>query len=136
MIRLATEEYGKQVEIDTTFLYGDMPTTTLNQANYLREKYGREIPQVFGSDVAPKMNGWDPTGYVPYRLPKVFIARPGHPIESGSIANYDTIEYESRGFSSTAVRREVERILRGDYSTIEFLQTMIHDKVADFIFQN
>lgn len=61
MIRLATEEYGAQVEIDTTFLYGDIPTTTLNQANYLREKYSREIPQVFGSDVAPKMSVWDPT---------------------------------------------------------------------------
>jgi len=55
MIRLATEEFGKCAIIDTTFLYGDMPTTTLNQARYLEEKYGREIPQVFGSDVAPRM---------------------------------------------------------------------------------
>lgn len=66
--------------IDTTFLYGTMPTTTLNQAKHLEEKFGREIPQVFGSDVATRMMGWDPTGYVAHRLPKVFIARPGYAI--------------------------------------------------------
>ena len=55
MIRLATEEFGNRVVIDTTFLYGNMPTTTLNQAKYLENRYNKEIPQVFGSDVAPKM---------------------------------------------------------------------------------
>ncbi len=47
MIRLATEDFGKNIIIDTTFLYGDMATTTINQARYLEEKYKKEIPQVF-----------------------------------------------------------------------------------------
>ncbi len=135
MIRLATEDFGNRVIIDTKFLYGDMPTTTRNQAFYLREKYGKEIPQVFGSDVAPRMAWWDSTGYVAHILPKVFIARPGYPIQEWMVSNYDELEYNSLGHSSTRVREEVAKVLVWS-SRIEALKWMIHSKVFDFILQN
>lgn len=136
MIRLATEEFGNRVVIDTTFLYGNMPTTTLNQAKYLENRYNKEIPQVFGSDVAPKMRWWDETGYVANQLPKVFIARPGYVIPTGIVDNYSELEYNSLWHSSTRVREEVAKILASDRGSIGALTDMIHAKVCDFILQN
>ncbi len=136
MIRLATEEFGNRVVIDTTFLYGNMPTTTLNQAKYLENRYNKEIPQVFGSDVAPKMRWWDETGYVANQLPKVFIARPGYAIPPGIVDNYSELEYNSLWHSSTRVREEVAKILTSDRGSIGALTDMIHAKVCDFILQN
>lgn len=88
-----------------------METTTLAQAKYLRKKYNKDIPQVFGSDVASKMQVWDPTGYVPYQLPKIFVRRSGFEIDKDMVENYHTIDFASHGFSSTEVRREVARII-------------------------
>ena len=76
LVRQAFGDFGDKVMIDTHFLYSSTPSTTRNQAEYLREKYAHEVPQVFGSDVIPHMNSWDPEGYVARQLPKIFIARP------------------------------------------------------------
>jgi nicotinic acid mononucleotide adenylyltransferase len=136
MIRLATEEFSRQVIVDTTFLYGDILTTTLNQARYLEEKYQKEIPQVFGSDVASRMMNWDITGYVAHKLPKVFISRPWYPIVPWSVSNYRELEYLSFGYSSTWVREEVKRVLDWDSDRIRVLRTMVHGKVCDYILEN
>lgn len=136
MIRLATEDFGDRVIIDTTFLYGDILTTSLNQAQYLQDKYRKEIPHVFGSDVAPQMMSWDPTGYVAHELPKVFISRPGYPIPVGTVSRYSELEYISGGFSSTRVREEVQRILGGEGERRDVLQAMVNSRVCDFILQN
>lgn len=47
LLEYATEAYGDTVEIDPRYILGHHDTTTLAQARYLREKYGRDIPQVF-----------------------------------------------------------------------------------------
>jgi len=91
------------------------------------------VAQVFGSDVAPRMLDWDPTGYVAYKLPKVFVARPGHEIRG--VGNYDTLEFHSRGFSSTEIRREVARILSGA-APVDALRDKVHSSVLDYILQN
>jgi nicotinic acid mononucleotide adenylyltransferase len=135
MLKLAVEDFGSRVEIDTTFLYGDTNTTTLLQASYLRNKYGREIPQVFGSDVAKNMMRWDKSGFVARELPKIFVRRPGFEIDSIEVANFDTIDFASNGFSSTEVRREVARILGWEWK-IDSIQNMIQKRVMHYIFEN
>lgn len=135
MVRLAVEDFGDAVTIDTMFLHGSGETTTLGQAKYLREKYGREIPQVFGSDTIPNMREWDPTGFVATQLPKVFIRRPGFPFETGSVLNFDTLEFESAGYSSTEIRNEITKLDPRDLDT-EKLESMLHAKVLDFIMKH
>ncbi len=97
--------------IDPVLLEDRIPSTTLAQAEYLRACYDREIPQVFGADVAPHMLSWDPSGYVAHALPKIFLSRPGYALDRANISNYDEIVFASRGFSSTEVRAEVRKIL-------------------------
>ena len=133
MLRLATQEYGERVEIDNILLDGRIESTTLAQAGYLRGKFWYDVAQVFGSDVAPRMLEWDPTGYVAYELPKVFVARPGHEIQG--VGNYDTLEFQSRGFSSTEIRHEVSRILSGGVS-VDALRNKVHASVLDYILEN
>lgn len=133
MLRRATEEYGDRVEIDSILLEWRIESTTRAQADYLREKFWYDVAQVFGSDVAPRMLEWDPTGYVAYDLPKVFVTRPWYEITG--VGNYDTLEFNSRGFSSTDVRREVARIL-DDESCASALRGVVHEKVLDYILEN
>lgn len=61
MLRLATEDYGEQILIDDILIRGEIPSTTLAQAEYLKRKYKYDVAQVFGADVAPHMMKWDPT---------------------------------------------------------------------------
>lgn len=80
MLRLASEGFWDRVEIDTACMDGRVDSTTLAQAEYLRSKYGYDVPQVFGADVAPRMHEWDPSGLVARKLPKIFVTRPGYEI--------------------------------------------------------
>lgn len=97
--------------IDPVLLEDRIPSTTLAQAEYLRARYDREIPQVFGADTAPNMLSWDPSGYIAHALPKIFLSRPGYALDRANISNYDEIVFASREFSSTEVRAEVRKIL-------------------------
>lgn len=47
MLELAIEEYKDRVMIDPILLEDRISSTTLAQAEYLRARYDREIPQVF-----------------------------------------------------------------------------------------
>lgn len=133
MLGRATSEYAERVEIDSVLLEWRVESTTRAQAEYLREKFWHDIPQVFGSDVAPRMLAWDPTGYVAYQLPKVFVSRPWHEIVG--VGNYDTLEFNSRGFSSTDIRHEVARILSRS-APVDTLRNKVHSSVLDYILQN
>jgi len=113
MLRLATEEYRDRVEIDTHFLKTNTPTTTRRQAQYLFTKYKKEIPQVFGSDVAPHMRSWEPDGYVSHVLPKIFFLRPGYPIPEGEVTNYEVLDCSPCTSSSTSIRRKIQSVLDG-----------------------
>ncbi len=135
MLRLATEDFGDAVEIDTEFLYGSGETTTRIQADYLRRKYGRDIPQVFGSDTVRDMFEWDPTGYVARELPKVFVSRSGYPLDSAGILNFDTVDFESSGLSSTEIRDAISRPPSGRIDRGK-LEKMLHANVLDFILKN
>lgn len=130
MLELATQEFGNLVEIDSACMDGYIDSTTMAQVKYLRREYGYDVPQVFGADVAPHMANWDKTGFVAHELPKIFLARPGYKISG--VSNYQTVDFASRGFSSTDVRREVRRILDGD-SPVNSLSGIVHEKVLDYI---
>lgn len=133
MLRLAIEEYGDRVEIDSVLIEWRVESTTRAQAGYLREKFWYDVAQVFGSDVAPRMFDWDPTGYVAYELPKVFVTRPWHEIQG--VGNYDILEFRSRGFSSTDIRHEASRILTGG-AQVDAIRDKVHARVFDYILQN
>lgn len=132
LLELATEDFGDRIEIDPILLSGQIDSTTLAQARYLREKYGYDIPQVFGSDVAPNMKKWDQSGYVARALPKIFLIRPGFPLDDASLGNYQEVDFASRGFSSTEVRKCVRDILLGNTS-IDVLKNRVQKKVLDYI---
>ena len=132
LLEIATEDFGDRVEIDPILLSGQIDSTTLAQARYLREKYGYDIPQVFGSDVAPNMKKWDPSGYIARDLPKIFLSRPGFPLDDPTLGNYQEVDFASRGFSSTEVRKCVRDILLGNIST-DVLKNRVQKKVLDYI---
>ena len=132
LLELATEDFGDRVEIDPILLSGQIDSTTLAQARYLREKYGYDIPQVFGSDVASNMKKWDPSGHIARDLPKIFLSRPGFPLDDPTLGNYQEVDFASRGFSSTDVRKSVRDILLGNIS-VDILKNRVQKKVLDYI---
>lgn len=129
MLRLATEEYGANILIDDILIRGEIPSTTLAQAEYLKKKYGYEVAQVFGADVAPNMIQWDPTWYVAKKLPKIFVSRPWHTLSG--VENYELLPFESRGFSSTDIRVAVSNSV-----PVDVLKNKIHANVLDYILEN
>jgi nicotinic acid mononucleotide adenylyltransferase len=100
------------------------------QVKYLRRDYGYDVPQVFGADVAPHMASWDTTGFVAHVLPKIFLARPGY--EISGVSNYQIVDFASRGFSSTDIRKQIASILDGSSDT-QILRDRVHDRVLDYI---
>ncbi len=132
MLHIARADFWEKVEIDTVCMDGYIDSSTIAQAKYLRREYGYDIPQVFGADIAPHMRSWDPSGYIARDLPKIFLSRPGFPLDDLSLGNYQEVDFASRGFSSTEVRKCVRDILLGNRS-VDILKDRVQEKVLDYI---
>ncbi|MDC0506048.1 hypothetical protein OAN96_00460 [Candidatus Gracilibacteria bacterium] len=109
------ETLGLNVTLDTHFLEGknNGPTTTMAVDQYFRDKYGNSIWHIFGSDVASEMSSWsgNTNQYLEKQLQKIFLARPGYPIEANKygLENYEYLDTQFlENISSTIVRNMIK----------------------------